>query len=375
MADSNKRTEATRPALSHLAVRLSVGLILFVVVALLLADSTTQDLPPGQRQRQLVRFSVVALLAGISLAALIDTLVTRPVFSLLSQVRKASVRNWDQPIKVPSNRGEISELGQALEDLRKAVNERTEALNLLNNELEDRVRARSRELEEAQQQLLQAAKLAALGQLAAGVAHEVNNPTGILLTRIGYLLSVAEEQGMGDELVADLKTLEDQAKRISTITQNLLRFGRKSALNSTQCSLNDIVKLTASLLNHKAKASNVALKLELGEQALAYVDRPAIEQVCFNLIKNAIEAGATKVWVRTGPGHLQVQDNGPGMNASTRERIFEPFFTTKEVGEGSGLGLSVSYGIVERHGGQMRVSSEEGVGSTFDVNLPQTGVA
>jgi len=358
-----------------LAVRLSVGLTLFVIVALLLAEGTTHDLPAGERQRQLIRFSIAALLAGIAMAALIDILVTRPVFSLLKQIRRASSRNWDEPLQVPRARGEISELGQAIEELRLAVNERSAALNLLNQELEDRVQARTLELKEAQQQLLQAAKLAAIGQLAAGVAHEVNNPTGILLTRIGYLLSVADEEAMDPELISDLETLEHQAKRISTITQNLLRFGRESSLNSASNSLNEIVELTVSLLQHQAKKHNVQVKTDLKDGATAFVDRTAIEQVCFNLLKNAIESGATEVFVRTAPGLLQVHDNGPGMNSQLRERIFEPFFTTKKVGEGSGLGLSVSYGIVERHGGQMLVTSEEGAGTQFDVTLPESGAA
>jgi two-component system NtrC family sensor kinase len=373
MADSKKPNRPGKPNLSPLAVRLSVGLILFVIVALLLAELNTQGLPAHQRQRQLIRFSVVALLAGISLAALIDALVTRPVFSLLDQVRQAADRDWDQPLKVPQSRGEITELGQALENLRQAVNERKAALFTLNQELEDRVAARSKELEETQQQLLQSAKLSALGQLSAGVAHEVNNPTSILLTRLGYLLSVADEEGFDPELIDDLETLEAQAKRIGTITQSLLRFGHQSPHLAKIGSLNDIVELTVSLLGHSAKQNKALLLLDLDENARAFMDPSAIEQVCFNLVKNALESGAKEVQISTSPGQITVKDNGAGMNPKTQKRIFDPFFTTKEIGKGSGLGLSVSYGIVERHGGQMHVRSKKGQGTTFNVTLPQTG--
>jgi two-component system NtrC family sensor kinase len=373
MVDSKKENKARRPTLSPLAVRLSVGLILFVIVALLLAESNTQNLPAAQRQRQLVRFSIVALFAGISLAALIDTLVTRPVISLLSQIHQAADRNWDQPFKVPQGRGEITDLGQALENLRQTVNERENDLSQLNHELEERVSARTKDLEQAQHQLLQTAKLAALGQLSAGVAHEVNNPTGILLTRLGYLLSVADEEAFDPDLISNLETLEAQAKRIATITQNLLRFGHQSPHTAKVGSLNDIVNLTASLLNHLSNKNQTKIILKLGENATAYMDRSAIEQVCFNLVKNALESKASEVLINTGPGHFSVSDNGAGMSPATRERIFEPFFTTKEVGKGSGLGLSVSYGIVERHGGEMRVTSQTNEGTRFDVLLPQTG--
>jgi two-component system, NtrC family, sensor kinase len=373
MADSKKPTSAGKPSLSPLAVRLSVGLILFVIVALLLAEWSTQDLPAHQRRRQLIRFSLVALLAGISLAAVIDALVTRPIFSLLAQVRKAADHNWDQPLNIPPSRGEITELGQALENLRKTVNERKTALFELNQELEDRVAARSKELEETQQQLLQSAKLSALGQLSVGVAHEVNNPTSILLTRLGYLLSVADEEGFDPELIQDLETLEAQTKRIGSITQNLLRFGHQSPHSAKLASLNEIVKLTVSLLKHYAKKQNAQLFVDLQDNAQAHMDPSAIEQVCFNLVKNALESGASEVHIRTSPGHFSVEDNGSGMNQATRERIFDPFFTTKEIGKGSGLGLSVSYGIVERHGGHMHVRSQEDQGSCFNVSLPQTG--
>jgi two-component system NtrC family sensor kinase len=218
--------------------------------------------------------------------------------------------------------------------------------------------------------LLQAAKLAALGQLSTGVAHEINNPTSIILTRLGLLISTADEEGLDPELIADLETLEHQTKRIAHITQSLLRFGRKSSLNSQLCSLEDIVDLTISILKHTAQKQNVLLNVEHNENATAYADSQSIEQVCFNLIKNAIESGATQVTVRTSLGHISVEDDGEGMDDETLRQVFDPFFTTKEIGEGSGLGLSVSYGIVERHGGQLKATSSPSEGTCFTVTLP-----
>ena len=370
MVDSTRKNNRVNPRHSHVAIRVSVALVLFLIVALIMVEWLTNELPSKKQKPQLLRFSVAVLLGGIGLAALIDALVTRPVFSLLGQVREAPQKGWITPIRVPQGRGEITELGQALEDLRIAVNERNNALEKLNEELEQRVEQRTTELQEAQDQLMESAKLAAIGQLSVGVAHEVNNPTAIMLTRLGYLLSIADEEAMDPELIEDLEVLEHQAKRISHITQSLLRFGRKSELRIEANSINDIVQLTISLLKHSAEKNDVSIELDLAPDAMARFDPGAIEQVCFNLIKNAIESDASTVWIETKPSLLIVRDNGKGMDKQTRDRIFEPFFTTKAVGEGSGLGLSISYGIVERHGGLMQVTSTTGEGTSFRVELP-----
>ena len=246
-------------------------------------------------------------------------------------------------------------------------------ITTLNNELEARVAQRTSELAQTQNQLLQAAKLAAVGQLAAGVAHEVNNPTGILLTRLGLLISTADEEGLDPELIEDLETLQHQAKRIATITQNLLRFSRKGDLEQSATSLKEIVRLTASLLEHYAKQKQVKLRCHLDDDHSFLLDRAAIEQVCFNLTKNAVDSGATQVSLRTEATGFAVEDDGSGIAPEDLEQIFDPFFTTKGVGEGSGLGLSVSYGIVERHNGEITVQSVPGKGSTFRVTLPRVG--
>ncbi|MEC7241743.1 MAG: ATP-binding protein [Myxococcota bacterium] len=371
MVDSiPKRTEPPSTGrLSPLAVRLSVGLTLFVIVALLILEvSISSD--PEERRDLLPRLSAIALCSAIALAALIDALVTRPILKLISQVRSAEASGWHTPFEVPSGRGEISELGRALEALRTSVEEHQHDITALNNELETRGAQRTSELEEAQKQLLQAAKLAAVGQLAAGVAHEVNNPTGILLTRLGLLISTADEEGLDPELIDDLETLQHQATRIATITQNLLRFSRKSDLNRAPCSLKEIAELTTSLLEHHAKQRNVDLHCIHEERGSFLLDRAAIEQVCFNLTKNAIDSGASKVTLLTHPSGFSVVDDGKGIAPEDCEQIFDPFFTTKGIGEGSGLGLSVSYGIVERHNGEITVQSVLGQGSTFQVILP-----
>ena len=171
-------------------------------------------------------------------------------------------------------------------------------------------------------------------------------------------------------MIDDLETLQHQATRIATITQNLLRFSRKSDLNRAPCSLKEIAELTTSLLEHHAKQRNVDLHCIHEERGSFLLDRAAIEQVCFNLTKNAIDSGASKVTLLTHPSGFSVVDDGKGIAPEDCEQIFDPFFTTKGIGEGSGLGLSVSYGIVERHNGEITVQSVLGQGSTFQVILP-----
>ena len=129
MADSTRKNSQSNPRHSHVAIRVSVALVLFLITALIMVEWLTNELPYKKQKPQLLWFSVVVLLGGIGLAALIDTLVTRPVFSLLGQVRDAPQQGWTTPIQVPQGRGEITELGQALEDLRIAVNERNDALS------------------------------------------------------------------------------------------------------------------------------------------------------------------------------------------------------------------------------------------------------
>jgi signal transduction histidine kinase len=330
---------------------------------------------PGQQKGLVLLFAVFAFVGGLAIAYTLDLLITRPVGRMVDQVRLAAERGWGEPITVPPWRAELTELGGALEELRAAVRSKEEALSVLNSQLEERVRIRGEELEAAQVQLVEAAKLAGLGQMASGVAHEVNNPTGIILSRVGYLLSIADEEGLDPDIIEDLSVVEHQARRVARITQDLLNFGRETGQDYSEVSLSEVVDLTLSLLGPVSKKTDVLLTANLDGSAVAWGNRDQLEQVVFNLVKNALEASAPggEVVVTTRPGEIVVEDGGDGIPADEISRIFEPFFTRKPVGEGTGLGLSVSYGIVTRHGGRIEVDSEEGAGTTMTVSLPLGG--
>ena len=365
---------------SLLAFRLSVVLSYGVVGALLLVIFLTVGVEPSMRRGLRVLFLVGAFLGALGLGFVLDRLVTRPVQHLVQQVRVAVGHGWSEALEVPRWRGEITELGNALEELRSAMVEKQEALGILNADLEDRVRQRSEALERAQAQLVEAGKLAGLGQMAAGVAHEVNNPTGIVLSRVGYLLSIGEEEGVSEEILADLGVIEDQARRISKITRGLLDFSRPAEGLYSQVDLLVLCQEVVDLLQHKAASVAVELSIDApleGPAALCWGSGDELGQVAFNLVINAIDATGPKgqVVLRPAPGTLEVVDTGTGIPGASLGHLFEPFFTPKEPGRGTGLGLSISWAIVTSHGGTIEVESEEGSGTTMRVILPLSEVA
>ncbi|OGS07276.1 MAG: hypothetical protein A2270_08605 [Elusimicrobia bacterium RIFOXYA12_FULL_51_18] len=226
--------------------------------------------------------------------------------------------------------------------------------------------------------LLQSEKLSAVGQLAAGVAHEINNPLGIIL---GFAQSVVRKIKEDDALALPLKTIEREAIRCKNLVQNLLVFSRASKSETLEeLDLNTAMEGVLSLILAQAKARNVELVRELGS-GLPKVNANQIQlqQVVLNLAHNAIDAmpkGGT-LTIRTAlpgrrPGYveLRVLDTGTGIPKDLQKRIFEPFFTTKEAGKGTGLGLSLAYEIIHKHGGAIELESEEGQGTEFTVYLP-----
>ena len=221
-------------------------------------------------------------------------------------------------------------------------------------------------------------KLAALGSLAAGIAHEINNPIGIILSRIELMLMDVGDQGASGQPVADLEVLHRQARRLGRIAQGLLSFGRQHQRERQPVDLTEVVEdtllLTAKQLSRDG--IHVVTALDAGLPRL-WGDATALEQVLMNLLLNARDAmpGGGTLRIETGPAldqpgaiRLVVADTGVGMAPEVRARIAEPFFTTKPTG--TGLGLSVSYTIVREHGGTVHAESDPGRGTTFTLTFP-----
>ncbi|OLD64928.1 MAG: hypothetical protein AUI47_03735 [Acidobacteria bacterium 13_1_40CM_2_68_5] len=237
------------------------------------------------------------------------------------------------------------------------------------------VEARTR-LDGAQEQLIQAEKMTALGDLVAGVAHEINNPlTGI----VGYTQLLIQRK-LPPSVHRHLETISAEGQRIVKIVRNLLSFARKHAPEKRLIDLNEVVEKTLELKAYHLRSNQIKVVEELAPRLpKTLLDFHQMQQVLINLLNNAEQA-----MVESGRGHtirlatvvveghiqLRVSDDGPGIAAEILERVLEPFFTTKKEGEGTGLGLSLCNGIVQEHGGRIRVESPPGEGATFIVELP-----
>ena len=226
-----------------------------------------------------------------------------------------------------------------------------------------------------EEQIQQSERLATVGHMAAGVAHEVGNP----LTAISSLVQVCQRK-TDDEFIQDqLKKVREHIQRINKIVRDLVDFSRPSSMQKEKVQINEIINSAVGLLKHDARCRNVKFELELSDNLDQIACVPdQIHQVLVNLLLNAVDAmqdvDQPRVTVSTaqqnGEVKLKVSDIGQGIKEENKSHIFEPFFTTKEVGSGTGLGLSVSHGIINKMGGSIEVESQYGEGATFIITLP-----
>jgi len=223
--------------------------------------------------------------------------------------------------------------------------------------------------------LLQAAKLASVGELASGMAHEINNPVGIILGRTDYIL--ATQDGLPSETKGDLKVVRSQAERVAATVRSLLTFARPSPLSVQRVNLAELVEEAVKLEAPRCRAASVEIECNTsGRIPTIQADPDRLQQVLINVMNNAIESmpggGRLGISLANGGGEVvvNISDTGKGITEEDQARVFDPFFTTKPAGKGTGLGLAVSYGIIRDHGGEIRVSSTPGVGSTFSIVLP-----
>ena len=232
-----------------------------------------------------------------------------------------------------------------------------------------------------ERQLLLADKMASIGQLAAGVAHEINNPLGMIL---GYTQLLIRGEEKGSQRHTDLRTIEKHARACKTIVGDLLSFSRSTETRKEPGHVNGAIEEVLKVLQHHFELDGIGIEISFDERVPPLVlDREKIKQVFMNLLMNARQAIGKKGAIALSTHYdaqqhqvqIRVSDNGCGIEPQFLTRIFDPFFTTKATGEGTGLGLSVSYGIIKDHGGDIVVSSDPGAGSTFTVILPETPAA
>ena len=323
----------------------------------------------GQIQRRYLSGALGTLLLIAVIAVMVSRALTRQVKRLQEGVERFARHEFDHRINIAS--------GDEIEDLASAYNAMAASLKEYNESLELKVAERSLRIQQVERQLMQSEKLAALGFLSAGVAHEINNPIAIIITRL-ELIEKALAQGKVDRVRGDLQALHSHARRIGEIAGSLLTFSREPSRGLAAVDVAQAARRVMNLIGHPIAQKGVRVRLALdGPVPLARANAHGLEQVIYNIVYNAYQvtrAGdeISLTLAADGPGAvtLTIADTGPGIAPETLPHIFEPFFTTKEVGQGAGLGLSISYGIVKEAGGSLRAESVPGKGAAFLVTLP-----
>jgi len=355
--------------------------------ALVAVFESKEDLVRAKTDIIITTIVAVGLMLLIIVPVFVMTIsrIVAPIRELSRASKDIADGKLDQhvPVKTGDEVGELSEsFNRMIDDLRRY----REDIERWNQTLEDRVAERTRQLAETQAKLIQSAKLAAVGELAAGIAHELNNPlAGIyaflqvfartLRSRSLNKLSEEEAQGFEENLVH----VEREIQRCKSIIGSLLTFARVSEKKFALVDINKTIRDVLAFTRGNFQKANIEVKTLLSE-SLPEVkgDFNELQQVFLNIIVNARnampEGGKLVVTTDSTPGgdtvRVSFSDTGEGIRPENLEKIFDPFFTTREPGEGTGLGLSISYGIIKDHEGEIHVESEPGAGSTFIVVLP-----
>lgn len=340
-----------------------------------------------ETKQMIVLFTLLLVMLGILLSVTLVKMIASPINALVEATERIASGDLSQRVHVATDQ-ELERLALAFNSMCDSVQKTQRELELHNQNLEQMVRERTQKLEEAQQQVLQSEKMAAVGQLAAGVAHELNNPLGGILGYAQFALEKVQKGSLGETEIGAfsryLSDIELQARRCKMIVKNLLKFSRSSSkeefgLVDVNASLEEVFLFTSHQLGMKDIVLNRQLQPDLPH---IVGNANSLQQVFTNIIINSMQSMSEggELVVRTsleqpvgefgGAVAIVFKDSGSGIPKENLGKIFEPFFTTKQVGEGTGLGLAVSYGIIRDHGGDIKAESTLGVGSTFTVVLP-----
>ena len=318
---------------------------------------------------------VLGVFLVLLLSFFITTGIIRPLREMVWATRK--IAEGDLSLELPiSSKDEIGQLAESFNHMLIRLKQARQELEDYGRTLEEKVEQRSQQLKKIQAQLMQSEKLASLGRLASGVAHEINSPLTGILTFSHLMMRKLKDN---PELQRELELIVRETTRVSTIVRGLLDFARESKPQKRPCNINDLILHTLSLVEHQSVFHDIRIVKNLDPQlAMALLDANQIQQVFMNILLNAADAmpagGTLTITTIMLPEDSFVQvrfaDTGTGIPEKDLHRIFDPFFTTKADKRGTGLGLAVSYGIIERHRGHIEVQSEEGKGTTFTIKLP-----
>ena len=362
-------------------------------------------LAPARQPTTLVASLVMVFGLSAGLVLLIVRDIVTPIKALEERTEEMARGELARPVPPSGEADEIGRLTFAFEEMRRALRDKLRSTESINVDLEREVRRRTEVLEQrntelrdaleklrrAQDDLVRSEKLASMGRLVAGIAHEINNPVNAVINTIGPLeellaglkgLQVVptanELTTIGQDAEEMLGVIQRGATRSKAIVQALHNYSRGDDEQPRDVNLSRSVDDTLDLLRHRLKNVRVEKDVDAGLRITGFAGQ--IDQVLMNLVTNAAQA----IGDREGGGRIQIAahgdeervaitvvDDGPGIPTEQLPRIFDPFFTTKDVGEGSGLGLSIVHGIIERHGGKISVESAVGKGTTFTIWLPR----
>jgi two-component system, NtrC family, sensor kinase len=307
--------------------------------------------------------------------------MTRPLGQMVEATRSIAAGDFDHEVDVDEDsEGEIARLAGSFNLMLQSLRDMRGDLEEWGRTLEEKVRERTDELVKMQTRVAQSERLASIGMLAAGVAHEVNNPLGGVLALTALTLEDLPEDDPNRE---NLEEVVRQTERCRDIVKHLLEFSRQTDVSTDELDLNEVADKTLSLLRRQSLFFNIEIRKELDPELPRILGDPSqLQQVFMNILMNAVEAmeesGVLTLRTRRvadGEGaEVQIGDTGCGIPQEHLHRIFDPFFTTGKDGQGTGLGLSIAYGIITKHRGAISVESEVGVGTTFTIRLPAAGV-
>ncbi len=315
---------------------------------------------------EIVLANLVIGILILSVAVFISRQITKPLHSLIEAAKKISSGNLSQPITVDS-KNEVKTLAREFEMMRRRL---LESYTNLESKIEERTNA----LREAQFQISHQEKMASLGLMAAGIAHEIGNP----LTSISSMTQILKRKVKDEAQLEYITTILKNIDRISKIVRELVDFARPSSYETAWVNVNELIRNAVNIVKYDRRAKHIDIRLDLDSDIpQLYIVADQILQVFINILINAVDAlteADNLILVRSSRSDdyikIEFEDTGSGIPEENLNKIFEPFFTTKKVGKGTGLGLSVSYGIIKNFNGLINVNSEIGKGSTFTVKLP-----
>jgi two-component system NtrC family sensor kinase len=339
--------------------------------------SLLERLYTSTRNHVILWFFAIATAGFLLIIVVTDYMVrqiTRPIGEIVAATRNLAAGRFDREVEV-NRQGEIALLAQSFNQMLRSLRQMKADLEEWGRTLEDKVQQRTEQLVAMQNRVAQSEKLASLGMLAAGVAHEINNPLGGILSLTALAL---EDLPPEDPCRQNLDEVVRQSERCREIVKGLLEFSRQQEAGSDLTDVRQVIDETLSLMTKQSLFFNVNVKKHYDDSVpMVPADHSQLQQVFMNIIMNAVQSmdaqGVLTVEVEAMEDsrvEIRISDTGCGIPDTYVDKVFDPFYTTKPEGEGTGLGLSIAYGIVTRHNGTITVDSKVGEGTVFTVRLP-----